>query len=454
MSNRFVMHPDEIQFASDGDASPASTNDAVRAEIAALYADAGEDVPDIADEDIAAALAELQADDDDESVGEPVGKSLLRLLKKAIATSADRDGDDIDDSEEYGPGNARLYAELMADVLYGIFGDSALAALKSKASPATKAFAAIGLLLKGKWDSNLHHRGNGGRFIPRGSGEARAAAKEAVGKLKGKPATEGTVKELTGHLYILTVKQLKELHKEHGVKAPGKLREQLVAALMEKLPGAKAKEAPKPQPEEPAAAKQAPSTPQLADNPAATTAEVPAGKTSPKRETPRVDPAKFELHREQLRQAATAAIKGHGLKDSLKRNTVYLIFRNDEAIRLIPPGSKFLGSGLEAVAFKSPDGTVVRLEPNRGPRPGIAEVLQPISCQVAGEGDKAVRVEILPFAKKVPAELAAKVIPELHRLLAAQGYVWTDDKAANLGLVNGEVKIIDPGNIKRTDGKQ
>jgi hypothetical protein len=173
-----------------------------------------------------------------------VGRLTALLEAKADPAPAPADvaADDpaIADDQEYGPDTARLYAELMADVLYGVHGDSALAALRKPPDddPVTEQ------TLQEAWDSSLHPRGKGGKFIPKGSAEAVAGAKESIAKLKGKPATSDTVKELAGHLSILTVAQLRDVHKEHGVKAPGKLRAQLVAALLEKLPGAKPAEAP------------------------------------------------------------------------------------------------------------------------------------------------------------------------------------------------------------------
>src|SRR5262245_22453184 len=150
------------------------------------------------------------------------------------------DDPDIADDDEYGPKTARLYAELMADILYGLHGDSALKALRK--SLATEQRAGRGCrvrMLEAKWDASLHPRGKGGRFIPKGSAEAVAGAKDSIARLKGTPATAETVKKLAGHLSILTVKQLREVHKEHGVKVPGRLRAQLVEALLQKLPGAK-----------------------------------------------------------------------------------------------------------------------------------------------------------------------------------------------------------------------
>ena len=88
------------------------------------------------------------------------------------------------------------------------------------------------------WNSIDHPRGKGGRFIPKGSPEAHAAAKVALATLKTQEATPENTRTALEHLSILTVKQLHQLRKEHGLKASGKLRAQLVAAIAERLPGA------------------------------------------------------------------------------------------------------------------------------------------------------------------------------------------------------------------------
>lgn len=122
--------------------------------------------------------------------------------------------------------NSGQYAEMIAEILYGIYGDEALDKFQAEDKPTEKAFAKA-------WDALDHPRGPNGRFIPKGSAEAVAAAKEAVGKaLRG----EGNSEEVAKHLAILSVKQLKELHKEHGQKIPGKLRAELVEAVQSRLP--------------------------------------------------------------------------------------------------------------------------------------------------------------------------------------------------------------------------
>lgn len=69
------------------------------------------------------------------------------------------------------------------------------------------------------------------------------------------------------------------------------------------------------------------------------------------------------------------------------------------ALQEVPPGSQYLGHGVEALALKTPAGDVLRLSPvaddvGRMARPDIPEVLQPTRAGLAGD----VRVERSPFA--------------------------------------------------------
>jgi hypothetical protein len=145
--------------------------------------------------------------------------------------------DDAADDAVYDEDTAPEYAALMADVLYGLWGDDALAVLAQQ--QASESYPVR--QQEGKWTSNLHPRGKGGKFIPLGSNEAQDAAKEVVADIfkERKGATPDNLKQVVGHLSILTVAQLRDLHAEHGVKAPGKLRQQIIDSLMAKLPKGK-----------------------------------------------------------------------------------------------------------------------------------------------------------------------------------------------------------------------
>jgi hypothetical protein len=151
-------------------------------------------------------------------------------------------------------------AELIAEILYGVFGADAAGSYDH--AEGVEAFAA-------GWDALHHPRGPNGRFIPKGSAEAVGAAKEKIAALKGKPATDANVAALASHLHILTVKQLRELHRQHGLKVPGRLRAQLVEGVKAQLlaaAGKTLKKEPKkaPAPSAPAAVP-APAAPPHAD---------------------------------------------------------------------------------------------------------------------------------------------------------------------------------------------
>ena len=80
------------------------------------------------------------------------------------------------------------------------------------------------------WRETDHPRGEGGRFIPKGSPEARAAATDAVKKaIKGDRTLHP--QNLMNHLSILTVKQIRALAREHGRRVPSAIKEDLHRAL-------------------------------------------------------------------------------------------------------------------------------------------------------------------------------------------------------------------------------
>jgi len=119
--------------------------------------------------------------------------------------------------------------EAIAEIIGGIYQDRALAMLGVE-----KSLDAFGMVLKA-WDHVKHPRGPNGRFIPKGSSEAHAAAKSAIKTALSKPKTAETAKTLVEHLNILTVKQLHDLKKEYNLSASGETRDKLVAKLAERL---------------------------------------------------------------------------------------------------------------------------------------------------------------------------------------------------------------------------
>jgi hypothetical protein len=91
------------------------------------------------------------------------------------------------------------------------------------------------------WDESLHPRDQRGRWTTSGGGgvsaEERASRRETAGKAardfltKSGPATKEELQALAGHLSSLTVKQLHDLRKEHGLKDPRLLKADFVTAL-------------------------------------------------------------------------------------------------------------------------------------------------------------------------------------------------------------------------------
>lgn len=140
-----------------------------------------------------------------------------------------------------------------------------------------------------------------------------------------------------------------------------------------------------------------------------------------------------------------------------------------EVLARIPAGSQFLGSGVAAVAFRMPDGNVIRLQPaiaewlnlKRGrrfhptllstDRPKIPGVLPALGQHVAGHGSQAVHMETTPFSPNVSFEnesdehLAAT--SKLAALLWQNQYGLQDSHPGNLGMWQKEVVARDPGSI-------
>jgi hypothetical protein len=118
-----------------------------------------------------------------------------------------------------------------------------------------------------------------------------------------------------------------------------------------------------------------------------------------------------------------------------------------EILGKIPAGSKFLGSGREAMAFRTPQGDVVRVG-DVVERPEIPEVLQPMESTRYGD----VVVERLPFATDVDdiGDESRDAEDDLKAKIAARGYTHADFGPGTIGKVNGEWKILDPGGMKKT----
>ena len=138
-------------------------------------------------------------------------------------------------------------------------------------------------------------------------------------------------------------------------------------------------------------------------------------------------------------------------------------------MRHVPEASTFLGAGIAAVAFRMPDGNVIRLQPaiaewlnaKRGARlfpsifnterPNIKGVLPALGAHVEGRGAHAVHLEITPFSPNVDyrgysdAHLADQA--RLERILERQGYGLQDSHPGNLGIYQGKTVVRDPGSV-------
>lgn len=182
-------------------------------------------------------------------------------------------GDLGDDAERW---------DLIADILLALFGEDALAWFDVAAKDE-----------KGRyWDAASHPRGPDGRFMSAGGPAALASATAKVAAALKAPKSPDSHRQLTEHLGILSVQQLKQVKAEHGIKASGKNKAELVAKLADRLDrGRRTPEAPKPAPPKPEAKPAAPEPVAVKPAPAAP----PAAPAPPA--FPRGQPVKTEFGR-------------------------------------------------------------------------------------------------------------------------------------------------------------
>lgn len=136
----------------------------------------------------------------------------------------------------------RAKAEAIARVLHGLFGKDALrlftiASNEDESHGEADVSESYRWLVEA-WNALDHPRGKNGRFIPKGSGEAVAAAKQAVSKVLSSPvgSDPASAQSVAEHLNILTVKQIRELARQHGFgPVPKLLKDDLVAAVLARL---------------------------------------------------------------------------------------------------------------------------------------------------------------------------------------------------------------------------
>lgn len=102
----------------------------------------------------------------------------------------------------------------------------------------------------------------------------------------------------------------------------------------------------------------------------------------------------------------------------------------------------YLGAGASSVVFDAGEGLALRLgmgTPVSLPR--IAGLIQPLARGTAGSA----RFELMPLADTegvTPAD-----VEEVAQMLALQGYRFTDEGLDNIGRVDGQLVVIDPGAI-------
>jgi len=135
-----------------------------------------------------------------------------------------------------------------------------------------------------------------------------------------------------------------------------------------------------------------------------------------------------------------------------------------EPFHYIPKGSKYLGHGVEATAFLSPSNDVFRVQKvheifDKPERPNIKSVLQEIASKELQVGDENYLVEQLPYAEPFTKQHDFKndlenswskfagIRDQIATSLNEQGYEHLDLHPGNIGLHEGEWKVIDPGGL-------
>lgn len=136
----------------------------------------------------------------------------------------------------------RRRIEAMADILGGCFGWKGVSIFGKD-----KAEKHLHHVCKG-WNKLDHPRGPNGRFIPKNSPEAHAAAKTAIERaLHGRQNTESH-RSLVEHLAILSTGQLHALKKEYGLSASAEDKPKLVAKIADRLNKGRRNERAEPEP--------------------------------------------------------------------------------------------------------------------------------------------------------------------------------------------------------------
>jgi predicted ABC-type ATPase len=162
----------------------------------------------------------------DQSQQQPQLMDLLSRARQAVRMSAQPDTPEESQTDdkggEYAFDDDRI--EAMADLLAAIYGDHAEENLDQILSAKRMAL----------WSPADHPRGKNGRFIPKGTAEAYALAKDRVDEAHRSRSPE-SMKALMDHMNTLTVAQLHKLKAEYGTKASAATKQALIEKLSNRL---------------------------------------------------------------------------------------------------------------------------------------------------------------------------------------------------------------------------
>ena len=137
--------------------------------------------------------------------------------------SADQDAPPVTTTESDERKDRRV--ELIAEILYGLYGDALFRALDGIPPSSGKTF-----------DPELHPRDERGRFVHRGSGEAIAAARQIISHVLQNPHTvEISDPRVLASLQNLSQSQLESLHREHGIVPPPESKDVLIESIRARL---------------------------------------------------------------------------------------------------------------------------------------------------------------------------------------------------------------------------
>ncbi len=158
------------------------------------------------------------------SVADREQNSVERLKQSSTPPQPPSRFDPAPESDEDHDRDDQLRAELIADILYGLYGDSATSVVEATPSSSQKAF-----------DPDLHPRDILGRFARRGSADEIADARQIISEvLQGKLSYRRDDRVLSS-LCLLKRSELESLHREHGFTAPPHQRERLVESIRARL---------------------------------------------------------------------------------------------------------------------------------------------------------------------------------------------------------------------------